>query len=94
MGAEGEGETGAAARVGAAEAEVVDLKLRLKESQQREQRLIERVFEAQEKLQEALSVEHELRIQVGRYAEFNRAVQNSRSWRMIQFLRQLVGRRW
>ena len=86
--------TGTAARAGEIEAEIADLKLRLKESQEREKRLVERVFEAEERLDDALSTEHELRIQIQRYAEFNRAVQRSRPWRMIQFLRRLVGREW
>jgi hypothetical protein len=72
----------------------VDLRLRLKESREREKRLVERVFTAEEGLDDALSTEHELRIQIHRYAEFNRAVQRSRPWRMIQFLRRLVGREW
>ncbi|HYT32201.1 MAG TPA: hypothetical protein VEO37_06370 [Thermoanaerobaculia bacterium] len=83
-----------AARLGRAEAEVADLRLQLKESQEREQRLIERVFEAEERYYDALSMEHDLRTQVQRYTEFNRAVRNSRPWRLIQFLRRLVGREW
>ena len=83
-----------AARAGGIEAEIADLRLRLKESQEREKRLAERVFTAEERLDDALSTEHELRIQIHRYAEFNRAVQRSRPWRMIQFLRRLVGREW
>ena len=83
-----------AARLGRAEAEAADLRLRLKESQEREQRLIERVFEAEEKYYDALAMEHNLRIQIHRYAEFNRALQKSRAWRLIQYLRRLVGREW
>ncbi len=83
-----------ATRLGAAEAEVADINLRLKESQDREKRLVERVFTAEEQFDDALSTEHELRIQIQRYAEFNRALQRSRPWRMIQFLRRLVGREW
>jgi septal ring factor EnvC (AmiA/AmiB activator) len=83
-----------AGRAGEIEAELADLKHRLKESQEREKRLVERVFLAEERLDDALSTEHELRIQIHRYAEFNRAVQRSRPWRMIQFLRRLVGREW
>ena len=83
-----------AARLGRAEADLVDVRLRLKESQEREQRLIERVFEAEEKYYDALSMEHDLRTQVHRYAEFNRAVRNSRPWRLIQSLRRLMGREW
>jgi hypothetical protein len=87
-------ETETAARLGAAEAEAADLKLRLKESQEREKRLVERVFTAEEQFDDALSTEHELRIQIQRYTQFNRDVQRSRPWRMIQFLRRLVGREW
>ena len=89
-----ERETDRAASTGAAEAEAEDLKLRLRESQEREQRLIERVFEAEERYYDGLATEHELRIQISRYAEFNRAVLRSRPWRLIQFLRRLVGREW
>jgi hypothetical protein len=93
-GVNGKAENEMAARAGEIEAEVADLLLRLKESQEREKRLVERVFTAEELLDDALSTEHELRIQIQRYAEFNRAVEKSRPWRMIQFLRRLVGREW
>jgi hypothetical protein len=93
-GVKGEAEIERAARAGEIEAELADVKLRLKESEEREKRLVERVFTAEERLDDALSTEHELRIQIQRYAEFNRAVQRSRPWRMIQFLRRLVGREW
>lgn len=93
-GAKGEAEIERAGRAGAIEAELADLRLRLKESQEREKRLVDRVFLAEERLDDALSTEHELRIQIHRYAEFNRAVQRSRPWRIIQFLRRLVGREW
>jgi len=49
---------------------------------------------AEERLEDALSKEHDLRIQIHRYAEFNRALKKSRPWRMIQFLRRLAGREW
>jgi acetyl-CoA carboxylase carboxyltransferase component len=94
IGAEGDARTGTAARAGEIEAEVADLRLRLKESQEREKRLVERVFTAEELLDDALSTEHDLRTQIHRYSEFNRAVEKSRPWRMIQFLRRLVGREW
>lgn len=93
-GAKGEAEIERAGRAGAIEAELADMRLRLKESQEREKRLVDRVFLAEERLDDALSTEHELRIQIHRYAEFNRAVQRSRPWRIIQFLRRLVGREW
>lgn len=83
-----------AARAGEIEADVADLRLRLKESQEREKRLAEQVFLAEERLEDALSTEHELRIQIHRYADFQRALQKSRPWRMIQLLRRLVGREW
>ncbi len=73
---------------------MADLRLRLKESQEREQVLVGRVFEAEEKYYDALSKEDDLRKQVHRYVEFNRALRNSRPWRLIQFLRRLVGREW
>jgi hypothetical protein len=94
IGSAGETRTAIGALAGEIEAEIADLKLRLRESQEREKRLVERVFLAEERLEDALSTEHELRIQIHRYAEFNRDVKRSRPWRMIQFLRRLVGREW
>jgi hypothetical protein len=73
---------------------LADLKLRLLESQEREQRLIDRTLEAEEKLADELATEHELRMQIGRYAQFYDATQRSRPWKMIQFFRRLVGREW
>jgi len=83
-----------ARRCGEAEAELMDLKLRLKESLTREARLVERTVQAEEVLEAALATEHELRLQIGRYADFHRAVSHSRAWRWVQFLRRLVGREW
>lgn len=76
------------------EAELLQLRLRLKESAAREIRLAERTILAEENLENALATEHELRLQIGRYAEFHRAVTRSRPWRLIQSLRRLVGREW
>jgi hypothetical protein len=76
------------------EAEVLQLRLRLKESAAREVRLLERTVLAEENLENALATEHELRLQIGRYADFHRAVTHSAPWRLIQFLRRLVGREW
>ena len=83
-----------ARRCGENEAEVLQLRLRLKESIAREARLVERTVLAEENLEAALSTEHDLRQQIGRYAEFHRAVTQSSAWRVIQFLRRLVGREW
>jgi hypothetical protein len=83
-----------AREVGALEAQVAELKLRLRESHEREKRLMEQAFLAEENLQKALSLEHDLRTQLHRYAEFNQSVKRSKAWRTIQFLRRLVGREW
>jgi hypothetical protein len=83
-----------ARKCGENEAEVLQLRLRLKESIARESRLVERTIVAEENLEAALATEHELRQQIGRYAEFHRAVTHSAAWRVIQFLRRLVGREW
>lgn len=83
-----------ARKCGEIEAEVLQLRLRLKESATREVRLVERTVLAEENLENALATEHELRLQIGRYAEFHRAVTHSAPWRLIQFLRRLVGRQW
>ncbi len=55
---------------------------------------MERARLAEERLEDALRNEHDLRDQIGRLAEFNRAVERSAPWRVIQFLRSLVGRKW
>ena len=83
-----------AREVGALEAHVAELKLRLRESHEREKRLGEQTLLAEENVQKALSVEHELRTQLHRYAEFNVTLKKSKAWQMIQFLRRIVGREW
>jgi hypothetical protein len=84
----------AARRLGDAEAEVVNLRLQLKESLAREARLVERTVQAEEVVENTLATEHELRLQIGRYADFHRALMRSGPWRLIQILRRLVGREW
>lgn len=79
---------------GELEADVVHLRLRLKESLARELRLVERTTKAEEALENALATEHELRLQVERYSGFHRAVEHSRAWKMIQAVRRLFGRAW
>jgi len=83
-----------AQRSGEAEAEAADLRLRLKESLARERRLMDKSLDAEERLEDALRNEHELRAQIERYAAFNRDVERSAAWRLVQFLRRFVGRRW
>lgn len=83
-----------ARRLGEAEAEVVDLELRLKESLTRERRLLDTTVELQEALEQAGRTEQELRQQIERYATYHRAVERSGAWRLVQFLRKLVGRKW
>ena len=85
---------GIAEALGAAEAELAEARLRVRESQEREQRLMAQVFDAEERLAETLSTEHELRMQIARYAEFHEAVKKSRSWKLLQFVRRLFGREW
>lgn len=80
--------------LGELEADVVHLRLRLKESLARELRLVERTMKAEEALENALASEHELRLQVERYSAFHRAVERSRAWKMIQAVRRLFGRAW
>ncbi|HEX9147802.1 MAG TPA: hypothetical protein VF958_01450 [Thermoanaerobaculia bacterium] len=84
----------AARRQGEAEAESLDLTLRLKESLTRERRLLESLEETREALEFVGQTERELRAQVERYATYHRAVERSMAWRVVQFLRGLVGRRW
>jgi hypothetical protein len=83
-----------ARKCGENEAELLQLRLRLKESVAREARLVERTILAEENLENALTNEHELRLQIGRYAGFHHAVTHSRAWRFIQALRRLLGREW
>lgn len=83
-----------ASRLGELEAEIFHLRLRLKESLARELRLVERAIKAEENVENALSTEYDLRQQVERYAEFHRAVERSRAWKLIQSLRRLIGREW
>ena len=70
---------------------VVDLELRLAESLERERCLGERLDSLEG---EAVSRERELREKIRSYAEFNQRVEGSRPWRLVQFFRSLVGRRW
>lgn len=83
-----------ARRLGEAEAEVAHLRLAVEESLARERRLIERALGAEQALDDALTVEHDLREQIGRYAQFHDAIRRSRPWRAIQFFRRFVGREW
>jgi Glycosyl transferase family 2 len=83
-----------AGALGAAEAELTEARLRLRECLERERRLIDQVFGAEERLAETLSTEHELRMQIARYAEFHEAVKKSRSWKLLQAVRRLFGREW
>lgn len=79
---------------GELEADVLHLRLRLKESLARELRLVERTTKAEEALENALATEHDLRMQIERYSAFHRAVQNSRAWKFVQGVRRLFGRAW
>lgn len=83
-----------ARRLGELEAELLHMRLRLRESLARELRLAERTTKAEEALENALATEHELRSTVERYSTFHRAVEHSRAWRMIQVVRRLFGRAW
>ena len=68
-----------------------DLELRLAESVERERDLGERLDSLEG---EAISRERELREKVRKYMEFNQRVEGSRSWRILQFFRGIVGRKW
>ena len=81
-------------RLGRAEAEAADLRLRLKESLERERRLTELLRQAEEELSDVPRTEFELRHQIDNYAAFHHAVEKSLPWRVLQLLRRLVGREW
>jgi septal ring factor EnvC (AmiA/AmiB activator) len=85
---------GLARRLGRAEAEAADASLRLKESQRREQRFENRIEELEASLETARTNEHELRQQIENYARFHQAIERSRSWRLLQLFRSMVGRKW
>jgi hypothetical protein len=70
------------------------LKLRLSEGQAREKRFLQRATKAEERLEDALRAEHDLRDQIDRLMKFHRAVERSAPWRFIQAVRGLVGRKW
>lgn len=83
-----------ARRLGEAEAEIVDLTLKLEENLARERRLLETIMELQEGVEHLRRTESELRAQLERYATFHRDLERSWGWRILQSVRQLVGRRW
>jgi hypothetical protein len=83
-----------ARRLGRAEAEVLDLDLKLQESLSRERRLLESMTELQESVEHLRTVELEIRAQLDRYTVFHRDLERSLGWRMLQFLRRLLGRGW
>ena len=87
-------ETSRAEQAGRLEAENSDLHLRLKESLEREHRLLERVRELEDNAEDAPRMEHELRHQLERLSAFHRAVERSNAWRLLQAARALVGRKW
>ena len=83
-----------ARRLGEAEAEVLDLSLKLEESLSRERRLLETVTDLQESIEHLRRTEGELRAQLERFTAFQRDLERSAGWRVLQLLRGLVGRRW
>jgi hypothetical protein len=70
---------------------VKDFELRLEESREREREIGERFGAAEG---EAASRERKLHDKVQFYMEFNQRLEGSRSWRLLQFLRGLFGRKW
>jgi hypothetical protein len=80
--------------LGELQADVLHLRLRLKESLARELRLVERTTKAEEALENALATEHDLRLQIDRYSAFHRALERSRPWKVLQSIRRIFGRAW
>ena len=78
-------------RNGELKALVKDLELKLAESFDRE-RLLGEKLDATDG--EAVSRERELHQKLRTCMEFHEKVDRSRSWRILQFLRGLFGRRW
>lgn len=62
---------------------------------EREKEMLERnIQESSKSLEDSRRTEQELRLQVERYAAFHRALERSVVWRIVQYLRRLVGRAW
>jgi hypothetical protein len=83
-----------ARKQGEAEAEVVDLGLKVQESLTRERRLLETVTELQETVEHLRRVESDVRAELDRHVAFHRDLEKSLGWRVLQSLRRLVGRGW
>ena len=86
---------------GELDAEAFDLRLRELESREREDRLIRLVAERPDLAATpaapngpAAAQAEQLQRQVALLAEYQRAVVQSRGWRIVQFLRSLLGRAW
>jgi hypothetical protein len=79
---------------GEAEAEAADLKLKLEEMIEREQRLLDWTRDMQENIEDAERNEHDLREQIERFARFHQDVERSLPWRLIQRFRRMLGREW
>jgi hypothetical protein len=90
-----------ARRLGCLEAESYDLTLREREGREREERLVQLASGADAPWDSAAPAVHDssstvwrLQQENQRLAEFQRAVVNSRAWRLVQSLRRLFGRAW
>jgi FkbM family methyltransferase len=73
------------------QAQVAGLRGRVAEA---DNRLREAVTELQHTIERATATEQAIRSETERYASFHRAVTSSTAWRIVQFLRRLVGREW
>ncbi len=86
---------------GRLDAEAFDLKLRHRELREREQRLVELAWKPRSpaadqgwKDDEAAAAVARLETRIHELTHYLRAVESSRPWRAIQWLRRLVGRAW
>lgn len=84
-----------AERVGLLEAEVTVLQREIEESRDRESRLRARLVGSRTAGGDSLNLELvRLREQVARCSAELQAIRESRGWRVVQWFRGLVGRRW
>jgi hypothetical protein len=72
----------------------LDQERRATQLERENEKLEHDIQESSKSLEGSRRIERELRLQVERYAAFHRALEHSAAWRILQYLRRLVGRAW
>jgi hypothetical protein len=83
-----------AAELGRLDTEMTDIRLRLKEGQTRESRLVSQLEAAEQRVHSASRLEHDLRREIERSEKYRSAIEASHGWKAIQAVRRIFGRRW